>query len=110
MLTLNLRRVFALRGIENPVLFMIEAGIVRNTAKNLFNQTTSLIKIEHIEILCRLLNCTPSDLFEWQADANVLPETHSLNNLKRNRTTPDLRALTKEIPLEKVEEMIGGQS
>ena len=110
MLKLNLKRVFALRGIDKPVAFMIEAGIIRATAGNLVKQHASGVKIEHLEILCRLLNCTPNDFFEWQADgADALPEKHSLNNLKRAQTAQGIMNLVKDLPLEKVEEMIGGQ-
>jgi len=111
MLRFNPKRVFALRGIENPVTVMLEAGIIRNTVNNLLRQQTSVVKIEHVEILCRLLNCTPNDLYEWHpTGADALPETHSLNALKRKKTVQDINALVKEIPLEKVEELIGGQS
>lgn len=111
MLRLNLKRVFALRGVENPMNFMMDAGIIRATADNLLRQRTSLVKLEHLEILCRALNCTPNDFFEWSADnTNALPETHSLNSLKRARTAQDIQSMVKDIPLEKVEEMLGKQN
>lgn len=108
MLKLNLKRVFALRGVQNPLAFMMDCGIIRQTAVNLLNQQTSILKIEHLEIICRLLNCTPNDLFEWQADAQKpVAETHSLNNLKRSRTAQNILQMAKEIPLEAVEKLIG---
>jgi DNA-binding Xre family transcriptional regulator len=110
MLKFNLKRVFALRGVIDPVPFMIEAGFIRQTANNLLNQQTSLVKIEHLEILCRALNCTPNDFFEWQADSsNVVPESHSLNNLKRAQTAQNIQTMIKDIPLEKMEELLGGK-
>lgn len=108
MLRFNPKRVFALRGIENSALFMVEAGIVRQTTNNLLNQQTSVLKIEHIELLCRLLNCTPNDFFEWQED-KTLPEKHSLNSLKRNQNVQNIRAMMKDIPLDAVEKMIEGE-
>jgi DNA-binding Xre family transcriptional regulator len=111
MLNLNLKRVFALRGIDNPAAFMINAGIVRATANNLLGQQTSVVKIEHLGLLCRLLNCTPNDFFEWQTESkNALPESHSLNNLKRSQSVQAIRSMVKDIPLEKMEELIGGQN
>lgn len=111
MLRLNLKRVFALRGVDNPAAFMIEAGIVRQTANNLLKQQTSVVKIEHLELLCRKLNCTPNDFFEWQTDsANALPESHSLNNLKRTQTAQVIQSMVKDIPLEKMEELLSGQN
>ena len=111
MLRFNLKRVFALRGVDNPVAFMIEAGMIRQTANNLLKQQTSIVKIEHLELLCRKLNCTPNDFFEWQPDAaNALPEKHSLNSLKRSLPAQGIINLVKDIPLEKMEELIGGQN
>lgn len=111
MLRFNLKRVFALRGIDNPVAFMIDAGMIRQTANNLLKQQTSIVKIEHLELLCRKLNCTPNDFFEWQADAGtILPEKHSLNSLKRNLPAQGIMNLVKDIPLERVEELINEQN
>jgi DNA-binding Xre family transcriptional regulator len=106
MLSLNLKRVFALRGIENPGAFMVNAGIGRQTATNLLRQQTSIVKIEHLALLCRLLNCTPNDFFEWHGgDAHALHEKHALNNLKRHQVANNGNSI-KDIPLEQVEEMI----
>lgn len=104
MLSFNLKRVFALRGIENPAAFMVEAGIVRQTTNNLLRQETSLVKIEHLELLCRLLNCTPNDFFEWHDDKS-LPEKHSLNTLKRSRSAQSIQSMIQELPLGEVEKM-----
>lgn len=110
MLTLNLKRVFALRGVTDPIPFMIEAGFVRQTANNLLKQQTSIVKIEHLDILCRLLNCTPNDFFEWQGGANSLSESHSLNSLRRTQTAQNILETVKDIPLEKVEKLLEEQS
>ena len=110
MLTFNLKRVFALRGITDPIPFMIEAGIIRQTANNLFKQQTSIVKIEHLDVLCRLLNCTPNDFFEWQGGASSLSESHSLNSLRRTQTAQTIKEMVKDIPLGKVEKLIDEQN
>jgi putative transcriptional regulator len=110
MLEFNPRRVFALRGIDRPAAFMVKNGVNRQTANNVLRQETSVVKIWQLEMLCRLLNCTPNDLFEWRAaGADVLPESHSLNSLKRNDTVQSIRETIKSIPLEKVESLIKEQ-
>jgi DNA-binding Xre family transcriptional regulator len=105
MLSFNPKRVFALRSIENPAQFMVEAGIGRKTANNLLQQQTSVVKIEHLERLCRLLNCTPNDFFEWHGDS-ALSEKHSLNTLQRNRTAKSIQSKIHQIPLEEVEKLL----
>jgi DNA-binding Xre family transcriptional regulator len=106
MLALNLKRVFALRGIEKPSGFMFKHGINRQTTYNLLRQETSVVKIEHIELLCRLLKCTPNDLFEWEGGADSLSANHPLNDLKRNQTVQSIKEMIKDIPLEKMENLI----
>ncbi len=110
MLNFNPGRVLALRGIENPAAFMCKQGINRQTVNNLLKQQTSVVKIEHIEMLCRLLNCTPNDLFEWRGGANALPESHSLNNLRRNQTAQSIKEKVIDVPLEEMEKLINGRT
>jgi DNA-binding Xre family transcriptional regulator len=110
MLVFNLRRVLALRGIDKQAAFLLKNKINRQTANNLLKQQTSVVKIEHVEMLCRQLNCTPNDLFEWQGEANSLPQNHSLNDLKRNQNVQNIKELVLTIPLEKVESLIQDQN
>ena len=103
MLVFNLSRVLALRGVDKPFSYLVKIGFYRTVASNLLNNKTVNIKISHIERLCRALNCTPSDLFEWKPRENeTLGESHALNSLKRNSAQQFSRIL-KEIPVEKLE-------
>ena len=70
------------------------------TATNLVTQKAAAPKIEHIETLCRALNCTPNDLYEWIPD-DSLPENHQLNTLQRDKIVK-LNNLMNEISLEKL--------
>jgi len=106
MLIFRLNRVMALRGISVPYAFLKRQGFHRTVARNLSHDRVANIKIAHLEKLCRLLNCTPNDLFEWQTDdnpANALGENHSLHSLKRNQTAQSLRTIMKDIPVHKLE-------
>lgn len=86
---------------------MVNNGINRQTTNNLLKQTTSVVKLDHIQLLCRILNCTPNDLFEWEDDAaNPLPATHSLNDLKRTMTAQNILQMAKDVPLNEVERLI----
>lgn len=106
MLTFNIRRVFTLRGIENPLVFMMKNGFIRPTASGLLNRRAAGIKFEHLERLCALLNCTPNDFFEWRTDAKTaLAENHPLQTLKRAETVQKFTELLKDIPMEKMEKI-----
>lgn len=106
MLSFNIRRVFALRGIENPLVFMMKNGFIRPTASGLLNRRAAGIKFEHLEKLCLMLNCTPNDLFEWKTDAkSVVAENHPLQTLKRAENVRKFTELLKDIPMEQMEKI-----
>jgi DNA-binding Xre family transcriptional regulator len=104
MLVFNLSRIMALRGVNQRFGFLVNRGFHRTIANNLANDRALNIKLAHMEKLCRLLNCTPNDLFEWKPDQNeTLGETHALHALKREKTAPRISPIMKEIPLEKLD-------
>lgn len=84
MLNLNLKPIFSARGIERPYTFLVKAGISRATAHNILNSKTRVFRLDHIELLCRILICEPNDLLSYTPDSQTtLPETHPLNNLRK---------------------------
>lgn len=107
MLRFNINRVMNLRGIHKPWGFLVKNGFIRSTASNFVNGTVSEIKIEQIERLCLLLNCTPSDLFEWRTNENSpqLNENQALNALVRETSAPTITEIVKDLPIEKMEEI-----
>jgi DNA-binding Xre family transcriptional regulator len=110
MLVFNINRIMALRGIHQRYGFLVKKGFHRTVAANLANNRAANIKLAHLEKLCRLLNCTPNELFEFKSDANeMFPENHALNKLKREVNVPTVTQIMKEIPVEKlrrVEELL----
>lgn len=108
MLVFNLNRILSLRGIDKRFAFLQKIGFHRTIANNLANDRVANIKIAHLDKLCRALNCTPSDLFEWRAEAiETLAENHSLKSLKREKPPPRLSQILKEIPVEKLDKIEG---
>lgn len=106
MLRFNVIRVMKLRGINKPWVFLRENGFIRSTANHFYNGNVLHIKVEHIEKLCLLLNCTPSDLFEWEPSANTSAgENHALRSLVREKSAPTIAEIVKDLPIEKMEEI-----
>ena len=106
MLVLNVERLLGLRGIENPYRFLVRNGFVPQTATNMVQKKTVQIHPARLERLCRILNCTPNDLFEWRPDANsVLPDSHALHTLKRDQTAKSFAEMTRDIPADKMEKL-----
>lgn len=106
MLYFNVKRVLDLRGIDKPYAFLVKNGFVHSTALNITGGKVVQIKIEQIEKLCLLLNCEPSDLFEWRQSEKspALAENQALNALKRGKSAP-IADIVKDIPVEKMEEI-----
>lgn len=106
MLTINVARVFKLRGLSGYLIRLVRAQISRRTAKGFLNGTAANIKLRHLEKICLMLNCTPNDLFDWKPDAEVNPpETHALYNLRKNQEIKFFSEKLKEIPIEKLGEL-----
>jgi hypothetical protein len=106
MLIFNILRVLKLRDIERPYSYLVKNGFPHTTAINFANGNVAAPKIEYIERLCRLLICTPNDLYEWTPETgkHAVAETHPLNTLSREKRS-GLNNLIKAIPLEKLSEV-----
>lgn len=106
MLLLNLKRVFALRGIQNPYSQLVKLGISRPTAWNLLENKVASINNNHLERICEYLNCEPNDLYEWRPEEKALnTENHPLKALRREYDATEFSRLVAEIPLDKIEQV-----
>lgn len=102
----NLAPIFSARGITQPNKFLIKNGITRNVASSLINGYSRHIKLDHIEILCRALNCEPNDLFQFNPyQGDTLPKDHPLFNLKRDQNAPDPKKLLNSLPYKQLLEV-----
>lgn len=106
MLVLNVARVIRLRGYHQVFAFLYNNGFNRSIASKLVNNRAYEIKTDQIEKLCLLLNCTPSDLFEWRPDANtVVGENHALRSIVRENGPPPITSIIQTVPIEKLEQI-----
>lgn len=106
MIFVNIQPIFKARGIEQPSKFLIKNGITRNVTYALVSGQTRNIKLDHIEKLCRALNCEPNDLFQFKEHTNdTLPKNHPLFNLKRNEEVPNLKKSLNSLPYKQLIEV-----
>ena len=107
MLSLNIRRVMRLRGVDDHYNFLKKLGFPTSSARKILDGEYFEIKLHQIEAVCLALNCTPNDILEWQQGSSQnVSETHSLNSLKRSGEK-DLPKILNQIPLEKFEQIAG---
>lgn len=106
MLQLNLQRVLKARGIETPYKFLVQNGFVPFTAHKYKNGKVEHMRLDHIEKLCTLLNCTPNDIFEWQPD-NLLDDraNHPLQKIRKRDKKLEINKLLSRLSLDKLEEI-----
>lgn len=106
MLIFNVKRIFELRGIEKPYTFLVKHGFANQMATNICNNKIGYVKASQMEKLCLLLHCTPNDLFEWQPNENFTnAENHPLKALTREKPSPHISKLIKDLPVEKMSEL-----
>lgn len=109
MLTMNITAVCKARGILYPHAFLIKQGISRNVASRITSGKAESIKVDHIEKICRALNCEPSDLFRFQSKPNEsLPKDHSLLKLQNDEEVSGLSNITYKQLLEITKSIVDG--
>ena len=102
MLKLDINRLFTFKAITKKGAFLKKHGFTRNKAHRLAYLESKSISFQNLEKLCRIFNCTPSDLFTFVPDAqNPLPPEHSLNSLIRPETQ-DISTMFKDLPPDKI--------
>ena len=106
MLTLNIRPIFEARNIERPYSFLVKAGLSSLTAHNILNSKSGSIRFDHIELLCRVLICEPSDIFVWRPNKNEnISEEHPLTKLREQETDKTIQETLSKLPYKKLKEV-----
>jgi hypothetical protein len=64
------------------------------------------MRLDHIEKLCTVLNCTPNDIFEWSPD-DLLDDRpdHPLQKIRTREKKIEITKLLSKMSLEKLEEI-----
>ena len=94
MFVLELRGMFAERGIKYPFNTLLRMGIGRNTAAKMLKGEAIQIRFDHLLKLCRLLNCSPKELLKLKPAQD--PNAYENSPLKDWLQTPSL-ILTHEL-------------
>mgnify|MGYP001413908712 CR=1 FL=1 len=105
MLKLNINTLAQARGIKNLTAHLMNFGFTYQPAFRLASGKTKSLPIHSIEKLCLALNCTPSDLFIFQPQANEpVPENHPLKSLIPKSEPVNLTNIANDIPIAKLPE------
>ena len=106
MLSLNLAPVFKARSISNPYTFLVKAGIARHTAHRILSNQVRVFRLDHIELICRVLVCEPNDILVYTPSANQpLPEDHPLQSLRHMAPVPNVKETLSTIPFKQLQQL-----
>lgn len=117
MLSIQLKNLFALRGIRHPYGWLVKNGMPVVAARHFAAGTYRHAPLQHLEKLCLLLRCTPNEIFAWQpapgTDATHQPlsaliptpaDRESLLEVLDSLSIEELRKLGEKIKQEKEKE------
>lgn len=105
MLKFSLDKVASARGLDKKYKFMVKNGFMPTTATKLANGNVEYLRLEYLERICVLLNCTPNDLFEWTPDSKAEDRNdHPLQPIKKSEAINFAEAL-KSLPISRIKEV-----
>lgn len=109
MITLQIKELCTLRGIKSPLGAITKAGISQQIAFKYLQGEKRNLTLKHIEMLCKLLRCTPNDLFAWKPDNKT--DDYPENPLQqiRKQPLPDMQKVIARLSLEEVRKRLEGK-
>jgi DNA-binding Xre family transcriptional regulator len=106
MLQFNLNALFKARGIAHPRTFMINAGISPTTAGTILQGKIKTMRLDHMEILCKVLFCQPNDVLRWTPDTpDTVPVGHPIRKLNQSLAFGHLTQAIKTMPLDQLKKV-----
>jgi len=105
---LNIKQLLRERQIDKPFAFLTKNGFPDHVAVKLLNDNTDRIQYKHLSQLCRILWCTPDQLFvldEKELKRAPLPPGHPLLALQPRPDAPDIMKKLRQLPLDKLKEL-----
>ena len=106
MLYYNLQPIFTARQIEKPYSFLVKIGIAPHTAHKILNNSSHVMRLDNLTLICKALYCEPNDLLVYKPDTNhPIAETHPLNNLLPKDDNSNWQQQLKTMPLSKLKEI-----
>lgn len=101
MLKFYIKEVLKVKGYKPNTHILQRMGLRYTAANRLIKGETRSLTLDHLEMLCVFLNCTPNDILNFSSDSdNQLNADHPLNSLSKplNQESPIdyIKTLTPE--------------
>ena len=106
MLYFNLKPIFELRQIEKPYSFLVKIGIAPQTAHKILNDTSHVMRLDNLNLICKALYCQPNDVLSFYQDKNSpIDKNHPLTELIPSKEENDWQQQLKTLPLDKLKQI-----
>jgi DNA-binding Xre family transcriptional regulator len=105
MIKFYIKEVLKVKGYKPNTHILQRMGLRYTAANRLIKGETRSLTLDHLEMLCVFLNCTPNDILNFEMNAeNPLNSEHPLNTLIKpiNQESPIdyIKTLTPEQAVE----------
>jgi len=106
MLRMNLKPVFAAKGIDKPNGLLRKNGFTAVSASDIARGKVRSIRLDTLEKLCLILNCTPHDFLEWEPGKDISqPKDFELSKLIKEKEVVVLSEELRGLSLAQIEEV-----
>lgn len=105
MLKFKIKESLQEKGVLHPFTWLRKVmHLGTTTTKNILNNEKESISLKDLDTLCRLLVCTPNDLFYYVQDGrqDPLAPGHLLHALKAPEALLDWQNILKKLPPQKI--------
>jgi DNA-binding Xre family transcriptional regulator len=108
MIQINLHKVAKARSIVNLHKFLRGLGFSPKLATYWAVGKPKRVDLEHLETVCKRLNCEPYDIMEWTPDENdkAYLDTHPLKKLLPKPDVTDVRYILRTLPKEELDAVL----
>jgi DNA-binding Xre family transcriptional regulator len=105
MLTLYINEFLAKKGYRSTAWGLRKIGMPVSAAYKLTGNRVKSVKLEHLELICKVFDCTPNDLLNYQPEnKNSISPGHSLLKICKSSGNPTPMELIKQLRPEEIEQ------
>jgi DNA-binding Xre family transcriptional regulator len=105
MLSLYINEFLLKKGYKSGPWALRKIGMPTSAAYTLSQPGVRTIKLDQLEHICQIFDCTPNDLLNYQpGQKDLLPPGHSLMKLQKDNSRQTPMELVKQLRPEEIDE------
>lgn len=106
MLKFDILYLLKFKSVNKKMAFLYKRGFTKGKSYRLIQKNVKQLRVSDIELLCKVFNCTPNDLFTYEESVEKpLPDGSALKALVR-QPLPSFPELISDLTVEQASEFI----